>query len=307
MGLGSVTQNNKTYLSVAGGYIWNRKAESTDPNYGEQEWTNVDGETKIRKGARYADLTGRVTNVVFKTHDKFGENINVTFNSDGEDYIISIGTNNRNSQDMMKALLKMDLTKPLFMKPYDFVGSDQKRAQGISFRQDGKKLELKVEDAPSKGADWFKSAKKKEIKRFFEDLTDWFIGEIEEKVIPVLDKMPKPEASQDESKQVAETTKAEAPKAEAKPEPKAETKKETPKAEAPKMTPLKMKKALKAYIAENYEGKELPTNLTKEQVAEWYDLSQKFEDLPFPAEVAEDVVEAEVPQDDIQSQLNALI
>ena len=184
MGLGAVNSGARsTFLTIAGGYIWNRKAESNDPNYATQEFNRADGTVGERAGARYADLTGDVSKVEFKTHPQFGENVNVTISSGGENYILSISTNNRYSQDLMKCLLTADLTQSLFIKPYDFTGKDGKRAMGISFRQNGEKVALRVEGAPTQTGEWFKTAGSKNIKRFFEDLNEWYVKEVTTKVV----------------------------------------------------------------------------------------------------------------------------
>ena len=295
MGLGTVKESNGMYLSVAGGFIWNRKADQSDPNYATQTYKRKDETEGVRSGARYADLTGRVVGVQFRTHDEYGDSINVTIDSEGERYIVSVSTNNRYSQDLMKALLKADLKKDIFMKPYDFVGDDKKRAMGISFRQDGTKLNLKIDNAPSKDKDWFKTASKKEIRRFFEDLTDWYQGEIEEKVISQMD-ADLPEVKKEKKGLGTSTEDVAKPADEVKEEPK-----ENKASDKPKVSTLKMKRALKEYIAENYEGKELP-NLSKEDLVIWYDLSQREEELPF-----EEAVDASVSGDDLDSQLDALI
>lgn len=188
MGLGTVKESNGLYLSIAGGYIWDRKADKEHPEYNTQTFKRVNGTEGERSGARYGELTGSITDVEFRTHEKYGESINVKVNSEGESFILSISTNNRYSQDMMKALLKIDINKEVFIKPYDFTDpKTNKRVQGISFRQDGEKIDLKT-DTPEefkKEKDWFKDANKKQIKRYFEDLSDWFVGEVEEKVRPL--------------------------------------------------------------------------------------------------------------------------
>ena len=196
----------------------------------------------------------------------------------------------------MKALLKADLSKDLFIKPYDFVGEDKKRAMGISFRQDGTKLVLKIDNAPTKEKDWFKTAAKKDIRRFFEDLTEWYQAEIEEKIIPLMDsKLP-------EVKEVKKGLGAASSEAPAKPAD--EIKDETPepvKETKPKVTNLKMKRALKEYLSANYEGKELP-QLSQEDLVLWYELSLKEEELPF-----ESATDASVEDGDLDEQLNALL
>lgn len=288
MGLGSVNNNKGIFLSIAGGYIWDRKADKSNPNYATQEYEKANGEKGERQGARYADLTGTITGVQFKTHAQYGENINVNFDDeDGGKYIISISTNNRYSQDMMKALLKLDLKKEVFVKPYDFLDDSKKRVMGISFRQDGKKVDLKVDEAPNKDAEWFKNASKKQIKRFFEDLSDWFVAEVEEKICPLFveDGGNQVEKKQERKNEVNETGEEQ---------------------EDPKPTPLKMKKAIKAYIDENYAGKELPT-LTKEELNEWYNLVLQEEELPFSDDNKEGEPNSEVDQSDLDNQLNSLL
>jgi len=306
MGLGTVNQSRSTYLSIAGGFIWNRKADESDPNYATQTYERKDGTKGLRKGAQYADVTGKITGVVFRTHPEYGESINVKID-DGtpESYIISISTNNRYSQDMMKALLLGDLQKTFFIKPYDFIGNDKKRAMGISFRQNGEKIALKIDDAPSKESDWFKSATKKEIRRFFEDLNDWYVEKVQMEVVPNLDDSPA-------VKEVAEVVEENVPGGEVK-EAKVETKAEevkeevaeTPKEEVKLPTPLKMKRALKDYIDENYEGEELPT-LSKKDLIEWYTLAQNLEELPFKKEESK-VETQDVDVDELDSQLDSLM
>lgn len=317
MGLGSVKEGSgATFLSIAGGYIWDKKAEKTDPNFATQDYEKADKSVGTRQGARYADLTGKVVMVEFKTHQEYGESVNVTVDAGGERYVISISTNNRYSQDMMKALLKADMSKELFIKPYDFTGADKKRAQGISFRQDGEKLDLKNTDAPSQEAEWFKTTDKKKIKRFFEDLSDWYVAEVEASVIPGFAplekkepkaKVVKPATAEEQEEQDSYEQEEQEEEEEKKNifEKKNEERKVASAAtEIPVATPLKMKKELRAYIAENYEGQELP-DLSKEDLVKWYALCVKEEELPWDAVAAPQ--ENEVSQEELDAQLSKLM
>lgn len=304
MGLGSVKDNGgQTFLSIAGGYIWDRKADKSHPEFATQDFEKVDGSTGSRSGARYADITGRVVKVEFRTHKEYGENMNVTLDDGDDRYIISVSTNNRNCQDLMKALLIMDLQKDIFIKPYDFVGNDKKRAQGISFRQDGEKLVLKVEvpEEFQKDADWFKNTEKKKIKRFFEDLSDWYVSTIEETIIPKfkpLEEKTKKDSAETEEVDEDDTSGYDISEPKS---PKKEVEKEED-AQPVAVTPLRMKKVLKEYIAENYEGKELP-DLSKEDLVKWYNLSQEEEELPFKNEK----VQHELSSDELVDELNKLL
>lgn len=287
MGLGTVNKNNGLYLTIAGGFIWNRKADKSDPNYAEQKWKDHEGNEKVRSGAQYADLTGKVVDVQFRVHDKYGENINVTIEDEDKDrYILSISTNNRYSQDLMKMLLKVDLSKDVFIKPYDFIGEDNKRAMGISFRQDGEKIALRNDDAPQYEGEW---TNKKKVKRYFEDLTEWFVEEIEANIVPQFKDSSTKQETYDSGSHEEQPVKKEKKQIE-----------EPVKKETPKVTPMKMKKFLKAYIEENYDDKELP-KLSREELVEWYELAYNDEELPFDEEVDQ------ASEKDISEQLDNLL
>ena len=294
MGLGTVVEKKNMYLSIAGGYIWDRKAEAGSPNYATQDFNRADGTVGTRQGARYADLTAKVVDVEFRVHDKFGESLNVTTDAGGDRFIISVSTNNQYSQCFMKALLLMDLEKDLYIKPYDFTGTDGKRAQGISFRQDGVKIDLKEVETPKqfiKEKEFWKTSDKKKIKRFFEDLSDYFVGEVEEKICPQLTAGPAPVKKEVVAEKVQEVVQSDESASGVTAE---------QIAEDSKPSQIKMKKAIKAYISENYDDSEVMPKLSKEEVVVWYDLALAEEELPFP-------IEGEVSGSELDEQLAALI
>jgi hypothetical protein len=310
MGLGSVKEGSGAkFLVIAGGFIWDKKADVSDPDYATQDYEKADKSVGTRKGAQYGDLRGDIKMVEFRTHPEYGESVNVTLDSDGERYIISISTNNRYSQDMMKALLKYNMNQEIFIKPYDFVGKDKKRAQGISFRQNGDKLDLKNDEAPFQDSEWFKTQDKKKIKRFFEDLSDWYVSEVEASIIPkfkpleTLEKAaPKVEETQEDEPQDYQEEEQESSYEESAPKENPAPKQE----EKPQgVTPLKMKMKLKAYILENYEGETLPA-LSKEDLEKWYELCLREEELPFEDKPQETSQKNEVADEDLQAQLDKL-
>lgn len=175
-----------TFLGVAGGYIWDKAKDNTDSNYATQEYKKGNDEIGVRSGARYESVQGIITGVRFNTHEKYGESIIVSVkDSSSENFSISISTNNRYSQDMMKGLLLLDFSKPVKMAPYDtdnWSKKQPKRNQGISFVQDGEKIQLRIDGAPFKTKEFWAENNSKKIKRFFEDLTDWLIDAVTAKV-----------------------------------------------------------------------------------------------------------------------------
>jgi len=297
MGLGTSTREKALYLSIAGGYIWDRKADKSNPNYGTQIYLNQKKEEIERAGAKYDDLTGHIYKVEFRRHAEYGESLNVTVESEGDKFILSISTKNKNAQDFMKALLLMDLSKKVLINPYDFTNKEsKKRTQGTSFSQDGTKFnlwDLKLPEEFDKSDDkaFFAQSNAKLRNRYFEDLSDYFVSEIEEKIIPALDKANGVEESKNEATEEIAEAKVET---ETKAETVAEVKTETKAVENKTvLTPMKMKKFLKSYIVEEYPTETLP-NLSKEEIIEWYNLAVSSEELPFvKAEETTDSVEEE--------------
>jgi hypothetical protein len=197
MGLGTVENKvGATFLTVAGGYVWDRKAPETSKGYVEETHQMKDGKDFLRKGVKHKEVMGKIVGVQFREHDDFGQSINLTIDiSTGggftDRYILSCGTNNRYGQDVMKYLLKFDVEEDTFFRPYDFEDKvSKKRIQGISFKQGGEKVNLRNEDAPFKDGDWWKTASKNKKTMFFAELGEWFNENIEEDVIPKFGDLP---------------------------------------------------------------------------------------------------------------------
>lgn len=205
-GLGKSNEENSIYLAIAGGKVWQKKdangnaIEDSHPDYATQEY-EFSGETKVRSGAMFNHFSGKVTKVEVK-QGKFGEQLLVGMDTNSGKYTFSLATNNRNSQNFFAALLVMDFNEPLFIQPYDFEGKDKstgkpngKRVVGISFKQGGQKLDLKaIDGVPVAGDELYKSGNTKKIKRFFEDLNDWYVEQVNLKVVPkLIDKTPSSE------------------------------------------------------------------------------------------------------------------
>ncbi|UXQ88841.1 hypothetical protein [Tenacibaculum phage Larrie] len=301
-GFESSDSKKRTYLSVAGGYIWDKKAPKSNPYYKTQKYTKkTDNKEYTRSGAAFGSVTCRIKDITFRTHPTFGENVEVKIQVGNDFYYLSVGKNSRNGQDLMKAILTMDLTKSIYIKPHDFEDAEtKKQVTGMSFKQDGRKLELNnIEDMPTESKEFFASGNKKKIKRFFEDLADWLEGEINETVEPELSKLNAGSSDEGKSELISNYSSAtnsqagyedeeeddfdpeefeEKPKKKAAPKKKAEVKEEAPKEK--KVSSIAKRKAIAAYIEENYSEQSMP-KLNKEQLDEWYELVVNFEELPF--------------------------
>lgn len=185
MGLEIGNDNAKTtYLSIAGGYIWDKKADSSHPAYKEQEWKDNKGNSNIRKGAAYKSYSGKISDVAFSSHESYGDSLLVTFEDGGEKFVFSVPMNKRNSQDFLKAILKIDLNKEVKVLPYYFE-KDGKTKQGINFYQDNEKVDtfnLELEGFEFKSGDWFAKAKKSQVTMYFLSLTETLQENVEEKI-----------------------------------------------------------------------------------------------------------------------------
>jgi len=193
MGFESKQENNTTFLTIAGGLIWNKKADESHPDFQVQEYLTKDNEKKERKGASWQSVTCKVVGVGFNSHDEYGDSIRVSIDVDGESFILSIPDNSRNSQHMMQFLLLGDIKQPVNIRTYDFESNDGTRFYGISFTQNGKKVDLKeirnlYPDKFKKDKAFFATSTKKVKKRYFEDLNDWLIEEVTNKVCVLFEK-----------------------------------------------------------------------------------------------------------------------
>lgn len=315
MGLGKKSDRpTGLFLSIAGGALWNPKADETDPDFETQTYKgkNDAGEVvdKTRKGAMYPDVCGKVVGVRFNKHPQYGESIYITLEDEGERFILSTKSDQRNGEHLMRALLICDLQKALFVKPYDFKDKkNNKRIFGVSFRQDGEKINLNdLEIIDDNGAifhkdeEWWKNADERNIKRYYEDRNYFINLMVKNRIVPMFE-AEGGNTQQGDERQETRQERTEAP-AETRQQPAAAT------SQPATVPPLKMKKHLTAYIAENYPGESLPSTLTREDLEKWYNLSLAFEELPFggAAEAGPDNINDAIDQsgESIEDEINSM-
>lgn len=297
LGVNSTEEKGKVvFLNVAGGLLWDKTGvDKENKSYLVQEYTFND-EKKTRKGYAEKAMQGLVTGIKVNTHEKFGEFAIVEFDIEGKKVVLSVKTNTTNSQHLFGALLNMDATAPLYVKPYDFIAKAHPkfgaggRRQGISFKQNDAPLNIKVSDAPW---DKFEGVKDNAVmkKRFFEDLNIWYVEKINALSIKLFGESVEKES--DEKAPSNETEKTVEKKAVA-----------TEKV-VQSITPMKMKRFLRGYISENYEnGETLPSDIKGDELKKWYDLAQAGEELVF-SETESNL--PEVSTENLASQLDDLL
>lgn len=138
--------NNKptgTYVSIKDGTL-RVKADNSQEGAIKREYTKkVDGvETQVTVWEfEYTELTGKISGIEFKEND-WGRQIYIKI-SDGEgdaENILILGTKDNYGNDVLKKLPNIDFTKKVVLKPYSFVGDNNKQFTGVSVQQEGVKI-----------------------------------------------------------------------------------------------------------------------------------------------------------------------
>ena len=77
--------DNSTFLTAVGNYVWNKKGQKGDVGYTEEKY-EYNGESKLRTGTAQKTLTGMVTGAEYIEHETFGESFYLKIKSSGESY-----------------------------------------------------------------------------------------------------------------------------------------------------------------------------------------------------------------------------
>jgi len=100
---------------------------------------NSKGRTVYYK--RFDALFGMVENMFIRDHD-YGQDITIDFTDDKENYRLQFNVKNNYGKDFMMKVKNIDLSLPLYIKPYDFVPEDNpgRRIVGVGLKQGGEKV-----------------------------------------------------------------------------------------------------------------------------------------------------------------------
>lgn len=131
---------NRKYLSIKLGQLFYPTQAPEDKqaqNYTSKITQDSKGNKYNNEGLWFEAIESVIYGVRFYD-TQYGTNINIEL-ADG--YILSDKIDSRTGTQLMDMLPSIDLSKPVYIKPYDFNGDDGKRVRGILLKQDDVKIE----------------------------------------------------------------------------------------------------------------------------------------------------------------------
>lgn len=128
----------RKYLSFKLGFIFHPTSEDTsNRNYDVKETQDSKGNVYQNAGMWFSGMKTLIHGIRF--HDtQYGTNINIEL---GDNYILSDKVDSRTGTMLMDLLPSLDLSKEVYIMPYDFIGNDKKRVRGVMMKQDDVKVE----------------------------------------------------------------------------------------------------------------------------------------------------------------------
>lgn len=114
-----------------------------------REYETSDGKVGKKWEMVYRDLTGTIVDIQFRDGE-FGEQIQLTFKDEDGEMTLSQGVGSNFGEDIMKKLPNVDLSKPVYLRPYAFTGEDEKMVKGVEMKQGDIKIYSYFWDLPNK-------------------------------------------------------------------------------------------------------------------------------------------------------------
>lgn len=147
---------NKVYLKIIDGKLRKEVSKDTEGAV-KRDWKAPDGSEGTKWEMVYDTVSGVITRMYFRETD-FGKFLNIEF--DGTE-VAAFHTDHRYFADFVKKLASCDISKPMTVRPYDFVDKNEKRVTGVSITQEGHGWE------DNKAPDFFYDFEKKAYKHDF--------------------------------------------------------------------------------------------------------------------------------------------
>lgn len=116
-----------------------------DPKAKRSEYKKKDGSIKVTYDRWVSELGGMMlTGMGFHTSEFEGKkftNLNLSIASPtGKTAVLSVPLKSAYADDIMKKIPAIDITKPVFLSPFNFKNENDKNVTGITFKQDGNKI-----------------------------------------------------------------------------------------------------------------------------------------------------------------------
>lgn len=125
------------YLNIFQGNIVQEFKEKPDTPGDYHERTNKNGAKRYY--LKYDFLSGYLVGAHRETTD-FGEQISLYFRDGESRYTLRMQADSKYARSFYYKMDAIDLSKPVTLSPYDFIGDDQKRLVGMTIKQDDEKV-----------------------------------------------------------------------------------------------------------------------------------------------------------------------
>jgi len=124
------------YLTIIAGKLSQKVSEDTDGAI-KREY-DIDGNKGVKWELRYKNLSGFITWIEFKQSD-YGEMCIVTIEQNWEVDKLTMNTDSRYFSDLGRKISNIDLSKTVFINPYDFE-KNGKQIRWLDIKQDWEKI-----------------------------------------------------------------------------------------------------------------------------------------------------------------------
>ena len=191
------------YLTIIAGKLSQKVSEDTDGAI-KREY-DVDGNKGVKWELRYKNLSGFITWIEFKQSD-YGEMCIVTIEQNWEVDKLTINTDSRYFADLGRKISNIDLSKTVFINPYDFE-KNGKQIRWLDIKQDWEKITDAYYDwetkktkkgFPAVNDEDKKKYDKDDWKMFFIQIKKYLKAEMEKIEFPTVDTGVKIEEKEDE-------------------------------------------------------------------------------------------------------------
>src|SRR4051812_23782613 len=136
MGLNKQTEQ-RTYLTVMDGKLIKAHKE---PIPGVTKSRQNKLERMVHEEA-FNDLVGKLSNISTREHKEYGKQWVITFESDGEFFIVQVPFSGRLASSFLRALPNVELNLPIKFKPWQMADrkDPSKKVSGITMYQNDEK------------------------------------------------------------------------------------------------------------------------------------------------------------------------